>query len=131
MCSDSGRSKRLILRTTLSVIVSADPIHSVCTTTTGQGPGDQSCAAGLLGFPRQIAVDYVEQVGLRDSYSYSLELTKNGIMCGPSSGLNLKGLLQFIENRKNEGSLSSLAGPDGNIHCVFLCCDLPPDSSDK
>ncbi|EFZ04207.2 tryptophan synthase beta subunit-like PLP-dependent enzyme [Metarhizium robertsii ARSEF 23] len=103
----------------------------VCITTTGQGPGDRSCAAGPVGLSQQTAVNHVEQVGWHDSYSCSLELTKDGIICGPFSGLHLRGLLQFIENRRSEGSLSSLAGPDGNIHCVFLCCDLPPESFDE
>lgn len=46
-------------------------------------------------------------------------------MCGPSSGFNLKGLFQFIERRKAAGTLKDLANADGEIHCVFLCCDLP------
>lgn len=64
-------------------------------------------------------------MGESDSYGLSLALTRQGIVCGPSSGFNLKGLLQFIEKRKAAGTLQELAGPDGEIHCVFMCCDLP------
>jgi rhodanese-related sulfurtransferase len=70
-------------------------------------------------------VDYIEEVGSKDSFSLSLDLCRQGIVSGPSSGFNLKGLYQFLEKRKINGSLSSLAGQDGEIHCVFLCCDLP------
>ncbi|KAJ4143317.1 hypothetical protein NW765_000459 [Fusarium oxysporum] len=65
------------------------------------------------------------QVGAPDSYSLSLDLTRQGIVCGPSSGFTLKGLFQRIEKHKQENTLSNLAGPDGEIHCVFMCCDLP------
>jgi hypothetical protein len=80
-------------------------------------------------FPWKSSVDHIEEVGSHDSFSLSLELCRQGIVCGPSSGFNLQGLYQFIEGRKakanGDGSLSELAGPDGEIHCVFLCCDLP------
>lgn len=52
-------------------------------------------------------------------------MCRNGIVCGPSSGFNLQGLYNFVEKRKSEGTLSELAGEDGEVHCVFLCCDLP------
>lgn len=64
-------------------------------------------------------------MGSYDSFRLSLELIREGLLCGPSSGFNLQGLFQFIEKRKKEGNLQELAGEDGEIHCVFLCCDLP------
>ena len=67
----------------------------------------------------------MEEVGSHDSFSLSLSLCREGLVCGPSSGFNLKGLYQFIDKRKADGSLAELAGEDGEIHCVFLCCDLP------
>jgi cysteine synthase len=76
-------------------------------------------------FPWKRAVDHIEEVDSHNSFSLSLDLCRNGIVCGPSSGFNLTGLYQLIEKRKAEGSLSELAGPDGTINCVFLCCDLP------
>ncbi|KAF5673427.1 cysteine synthase A [Fusarium heterosporum] len=78
-----------------------------------------------LQFPWKRAVDHIEEVDSHNSFSMSLDLCRNGIVCGPSSGFNLKGLYQLIEKRKLEGNLSELAGPDGNVNCVFLCCDLP------
>ena len=37
----------------------------------------------------------------------------------------MHGLFQLIEKRKAAGALGELAGEDGQIHCVSLCCDLP------
>lgn len=76
-------------------------------------------------FPYLASHDALEEVGAPDSYSLSLDLTRQGIVCGPSSGFTLKGLFQRLEKLKQEGKLSELAGPDGEIHCVFMCCDLP------
>ncbi|KAJ4013965.1 hypothetical protein NW766_006207 [Fusarium irregulare] len=76
-------------------------------------------------FPWKKSVDHIEEVDSHNSFSKSLDLCRNSIVCGPSSGFNLTGLFQLIEKRKAEGSLADLAGPDGTINCVFLCCDLP------
>lgn len=76
-------------------------------------------------FPYKSAVDALEEVGSKDSFSLSLDLTRQGIVCGPSSGFTLQGLFQRLEKRKQDGSLSQLAGPSGEINCVFMCCDLP------
>jgi cysteine synthase len=70
-------------------------------------------------------VDKIEEVGSHDSFSLSLQLCRHGIVSGPSSGFNLQGLFQMIQKRKDAGTLSELAGADGQIHCVTMCCDLP------
>jgi hypothetical protein len=33
--------------------------------------------------------------------------------------------LNFLEKRKAAGTLHELAGVNGIINCVFICCDLP------
>lgn len=76
-------------------------------------------------FPYKSSVDALEEVGSKDSFSLSLDLTRQGIVCGPSSGFTLKGLLQQLESRKKQGTLSQLADASGEIKCVFICCDLP------
>lgn len=76
-------------------------------------------------FPYQSSMDALEEVGAKDSFSASLDLTRQGLVCGPSSGLTLQGLIQRLQKRKHDGTLSQLAGPSGEIKCVFLCCDLP------
>lgn len=78
-----------------------------------------------IGFPWREAVDQIEEVGSPDSFAMSLRLSREGLVCGPSSGFNLQGLFQMLEKRKAADTLTELAGPDGLTHCVFLCCDLP------
>lgn len=98
----------------------------VCTAPGDRVPGPRSYALlAPVEFPWRTAVDHIEEVGSHDSYSLSLDLTRNGLVCGPSSGFNLQGLYQFIAKRKTDGSLDELRGADGEIHCAFLCCDLP------
>ncbi|KAF5566482.1 cysteine synthase A [Fusarium napiforme] len=98
----------------------------VCTAPGDRVPGPRSFALmAPVQFPWKRAVDHIEEVDSHNSFSLSLDLCRNGIVCGPSSGFNLKGLYQLVEKRKTEGTLSELAGPDGTINCVFLCCDLP------
>ncbi|KAK7554596.1 putative cysteine synthase B [Phyllosticta citricarpa] len=98
----------------------------VCTAAGDRVPGPRSLALmSPVGFPWRQAIDTLEEVGSVDSYSLSLALTRQGLICGPSSGFNLKGLYQFLEKRKQEGTLKDIANEDGEIHCVFLCCDLP------
>ncbi|KAG4267070.1 cysteine synthase A [Fusarium proliferatum] len=98
----------------------------VCTAPGDRVPGPRSFALmAPVQFPWKRAVDHIEEVDSHNSFSLSLDLCRNGIVCGPSSGFNLKGLYQLIEKRKTEGTLTDLAGPDGTINCVFLCCDLP------
>lgn len=98
----------------------------VCTAPGDRVPGPRS--HGLLRpvkFPWREAVDAIEEVGSWKSYLQSAHLIRQGIVCGPSSGFNLQGLFQCIEKRKADRTLSDLAGPDGEVHCAFLCCDLP------
>ncbi|KAI8957049.1 tryptophan synthase beta subunit-like PLP-dependent enzyme [Daldinia sp. FL1419] len=98
----------------------------VCTAPGDRVPGPRSFALlAPVEFPWKSAVDHIEEVGSHDSFSLSLDMCREGIVCGPSSGFNLKGLFQFIEKQKAAGTLLQYAGEDGEIHCVFLCCDLP------
>ena len=98
----------------------------VCTAPGDRVPGPRSFALMKpVEFPWKDALDALEEVNSHDSYTLSLDLCREGIVCGPSSGFNLKGLCQMLEKRKQAGTLSQLVGPDGSVHCVFLCCDLP------
>ncbi|KAF4585627.1 cysteine synthase B [Ophiocordyceps camponoti-floridani] len=98
----------------------------VCTAAGDRVPGPRSYALlAPVEFPWRQAVDEIEEMGSHESFALSLDLIRNGIVCGPSSGFNLGGLFSFIEKRKADDTLRTLAGPDGQIHCVFLCCDLP------
>ncbi|KAJ5108909.1 hypothetical protein N7456_005584 [Penicillium angulare] len=98
----------------------------VCTAAGDRVPGPRSYALlRPVEFPWKEAVDTIEEVGSAHSYTLSLRLCREGLVCGPSSGFNLQGLFQMLEKRKAAGTLGDLAGSDGVTHCVFLCCDLP------
>ncbi|PHH72252.1 hypothetical protein CDD82_6060 [Ophiocordyceps australis] len=99
---------------------------AVCTNAGDRVPGPREFSLmSDVKFPYMEAADVLEEVGSRDSYALSLNLTRQGLVCGPSSGFTLKGLLQALDKRKRHGTLSQLADPSGDINCVFICCDLP------
>ena len=71
-------------------------------------------------------MDAVEEISSVDAYRLSMSLSREGLICGPSSGMALRGLLRFLQRAKDEGKLHDYADPEsGDISCVFLCCDLP------
>ncbi|KAI1317768.1 tryptophan synthase beta subunit-like PLP-dependent enzyme [Xylariaceae sp. FL0255] len=91
----------------------------VCTAAGDRVPGPRSFALlAPVEFPWKEATDHIEHVGSYDSFSVSLDLCREGIVCGPSSGFNLKGLFQYLSKSKADGTLSNLAGPDGEVHCL-------------
>jgi hypothetical protein len=71
-------------------------------------------------FPWREAMDFKEEVDSPSSYAKSLELCRNGLLVGPSSGLALVGLINFLQKRKSEGSLDQLRNLDGEIPCEEL-----------
>jgi hypothetical protein len=46
------------------------------------------------------------------------------ILFTAGSLLNI-GLYNYLQRRKDAGTLMDLAHGDSEIHCVFICCDLP------
>lgn len=80
----------------------------------------------MCDFPWKQTVDAVEIVKSVDAYRLSMSLSQEGLICGPSSGMNLKGLYKFLQNAKQNGELHKYADPNTReISCVFVCCDLP------
>ncbi|UFX82920.1 pyridoxal-phosphate dependent enzyme [Candidatus Absconditicoccus praedator] len=76
-----------------------------------------------ISFNRSEKLDYLESVGTKRAYMQSLILSRNGIISGPSSGMNLEGVFQFIKN--NYEKIIDLKEKKGSINIVFVCCDLP------
>ncbi|KAG5636619.1 hypothetical protein H0H81_007387 [Sphagnurus paluster] len=89
------------------------------------GPRNFNMLVPVVEFPWREAMDVMEEVDSFCSYERSLELCRNGILVGPSSGLALTGLLNFLKKRKDAGTLDALRNPAGEIPCVFICCDQP------
>ncbi len=77
-------------------------------------------------FPWRDAVDSVEISSSVDSYRLSMQLSREGLICGPSTGMALKGLFTWLTKAKKAGQLDGYREPEtGDINCVFVCCDLP------
>ncbi|KAF7335535.1 Cysteine synthase [Mycena venus] len=98
----------------------------VCTTPGDRVPGPRMFSLlAPVEFPWRDAVDCIEEVAPFESYEKSLELCRNGLLVGPSSGLALLGLFKFLDKKKATGELDSLRNEDGKIPCAFICCDQP------
>ena len=70
-------------------------------------------------------VDEVQEVDSPQSYRMSMLLSREGLICGPSSGMALQALLNVLQKAKDEGRLAEFAAADGQVRAVFPCCDLP------
>lgn len=79
----------------------------------------------LVGFDWRSHLDHVEQAETPESYRLSMEMSRLGLLVGPSSGLCLSGLLQHLQKSKDGGRLDALRNADGEVLCVFVCCDGP------
>jgi cysteine synthase len=79
----------------------------------------------LVGFDWESQVDSVEAIKTVESYRKSMQLSRNGIVVGPSSGFALCGLLNYLENRVNNNTLDELRDDNDDITCVFICPDGP------
>lgn len=77
-------------------------------------------------FPWKPVVDDVESISSVDAYRLSMNLSRNGIIAGPSSGMALQGLFDFLAKIKSRGELGTIRDPvTAEACCVFVCCDLP------
>ncbi|KAJ7043195.1 putative cysteine synthase B [Mycena alexandri] len=89
-------------------------------------PGPRSLNVLLdIEFPWREGHDVVEEVGSFEAYEKSMELSRNGLLVGPSSGLALVGVFNFLAKRKESGTLDELRNSNGEIPCVFIAADQP------
>ncbi len=79
----------------------------------------------LIGFNWEKHVDSIEYVKTVESYRRSLQLSRNGIVVGPTSGFALSGLEQYIQNRIKNNTLDEIRDKNGEVNCVFICPDSP------
>ena len=80
----------------------------------------------LVGFDWQKHVDSIERVDTIVSYRLSMEMSRQGIVVGPSSGLALAGLIQYLTGLKQNNKIEELRDKkSGDLVCVFLCPDGP------
>ncbi|KAH9447670.1 hypothetical protein H4Q26_007641 [Puccinia striiformis f. sp. tritici PST-130] len=76
-------------------------------------------------FPWKQVTDEIIEIGAQEAFDHSLLLCRKGIVVGPSSGMSLAAVYSFLERRKSLGSLDELRDEQGEITCVFMCCDFP------
>ena len=82
------------------------------------------------GLLKEIAFDWSEyvdkttSVDTRSSYITSLELCRRGLLVGPSSGLAIRGCLDFLSSRSLK-ILRSMRNVDDSIHVAVICPDGP------
>ncbi|KAI2619471.1 tryptophan synthase beta subunit-like PLP-dependent enzyme [Hypomontagnella submonticulosa] len=101
-------------------------IIGVCNQPEDPVPGPRPASLfETISFPWKMVVDKVEVVDSLQSYRMSMQLSREGLICGPSSGMALQALLNFLHRVKDEGRLTEYVGPDGQVSAVFPCCDLP------
>lgn len=79
----------------------------------------------LIGFDWRKHVDSVQAAETAVSYKNSMELSRRGIVVGPSSGLSFVGLLKYLQQRRDNNSLDALRNEEGEIISVFICPDTP------
>ncbi|KAJ6577919.1 tryptophan synthase beta subunit-like PLP-dependent enzyme [Mycena capillaripes] len=91
----------------------------------GPRPFDLAPPPADMDLPWKDVIDASEFATSVESYQASLELCRQGLLVGPSSGLALVGLCHFLEKAKENGGLDKLRGPEGKIKCAFICCDQP------
>ncbi len=80
----------------------------------------------VVSFDWEKHVDHIERIETVQSYRLSMEMSRRGLIVGPSSGLAIAGLIQHLERLKKEGSLDEVRDEkSGDITCVFPCPDGP------
>jgi cysteine synthase A len=79
----------------------------------------------LIGFDWPQHVDNVQEAETAESYQKSMELSRAGLVVGPSSGLSLVGLMKYLQQKKEDKTLDELRNKQGKITTVFICPDTP------
>lgn len=79
----------------------------------------------LVGYDWPSHLDHIERAESEISYRLSMQMSRLGLLVGPTSGMALGGLLQHLGKVKEESALDGLRNSDGDIVCVFPCPDGP------
>lgn len=79
----------------------------------------------VVSFDWRSHVDHLVPVNAEISYRLSMEMSRLGLMVGPTSGMALAGALQFLTEMKETDRLDEFRNADGDVLCVFPCPDGP------
>ena len=87
-------------------------------------PGPRSeDATKKLGFPWGKVVDLELPIAEKPAFSMSLKLVREGIFVGPSTGMQLAGILEIVGKIKKEKKLSDFRDKRGDVNIVLVACD--------
>src|SRR3989338_10798363 len=76
-----------------------------------------------LGLPWRKAADEIIAIDEKNAYHKSLELIRAGLFVGPSTGMQLAGLLSKLKEYKRKGGLKKLRNRKGEVLATFVGCD--------
>jgi len=79
----------------------------------------------LVGYDWRAHLDHIEYAESEVSYRLSMQMSRLGLLVGPTSGMALAGLLQHLDKVKTESKLDDIRNSNGDIVCVFPCPDGP------
>ena len=80
-------------------------------------------AVKKLAFPWQDTIDREIPIATEPAYALALKLIRLGLFVGPSTGMQLAGIYEYINICKKQNTLESLRNDQGDIAIVFLACD--------
>jgi cysteine synthase len=76
-----------------------------------------------LGIEWKSVVDDVISITTAPAYEKSLELIRQGLFVGPSTGMQLSALLGKLKYYKKKNMLKKFRNKNGEIVCCFIACD--------
>lgn len=76
-----------------------------------------------LAFPWQSLVDVEIPITTIPAYTRALELIRSGLFVGPSTGMQLEGVYNYIKRVIESGEHTTLRNTDGELVVTFLACD--------
>jgi cysteine synthase len=76
-----------------------------------------------LAFPWNKVVDKEIPIDTISAYKSSLDLIREGIFVGPSTGMTLAMILKIIKDLKNKKQLDKYRNKDGEVVAVFVSAD--------
>jgi len=86
----------------------------------------------VVKFDWRAHIDHIERIETAQSYRKSMEMSRRGLLAGPSAGLALAGLIQHLEGLKELNGLNEVRDEkSGEVICVFPCPDWPTPYLDE
>jgi len=79
----------------------------------------------LVGYDWRVHLDHIECAESAVSYRLSMQMSRIGLLVGPTSGMALAGLLQHLDKVGAADGFDDLRNSDGDVLCVFPCPDGP------